>query len=84
MIGAGFGELDAEEAMAVSLGSDGALSAVWGRAVNDVRFRGWVRALGVVVVRPSELLGLPSELLGDGGTKMPGAGEDDSEPALKG
>lgn len=34
-----------------------------------------------VEVRPSELLGRPNELLGDAG---PGAGDDDSEPALKG
>lgn len=84
VIGAGLGELDADEAMAVSFGRDGARRAVWGSAVNDVLFRGCVKALGVVEVRPRELLGLPRELVGDGGTNDPGAGEDESEPALKG
>jgi hypothetical protein len=81
-MGAGFGELEAEDAMAVSLGSDGVLSACWGSAVNEVRLRGWVSALGVAV-RPKELPGRPNELPGDG-SAGPGAGDDDSEPALKG
>jgi hypothetical protein len=77
------GELDVEEAIAVSFGSDGALRAAWGRAFRDVLFRGWLRALGPTP-RPKELLGLPSELDGEGSTPGPGAGEEDNEPALKG
>ena len=82
-MGAGLGELDAEEAITGSLGSEGVLRAVCGSAVNDVRFRGWFKALGGTFL-PKELLGRPSELPGDGGTPGPGAGEEDSEPALKG
>jgi hypothetical protein len=82
-IGAGFGELEVDEAMAVSFGSDGCLKAVCGRALSDVRLRGWVSELGVAV-RPSELLGLPSEPLGEAGIVGPGAGDDDNDPALKG
>lgn len=82
-MGAGFGELDVEDAMAVSFGSDGALSAACGRAFNDVRLRGCVKGLGAGV-RPKELLGLPAELPGEGGMPEMGAGEDDNEPALKG
>jgi hypothetical protein len=80
VMGAGFGELEALEVMAVSLGKDGALSAAWGSAVNEVRLRGCVRGFG----RPRELLGLPTELPGEGGTAGPGAGDEESEPALKG
>lgn len=83
------GELEADEAKAVSFGSDGVLSAVWGRAVRDVRLRAWVSELGVVV-RPNELLGRPNELLGRP-NELPGewiagprAGDDDSDPALNG
>lgn len=83
-MGAGLGELDAEDAMAVSFGSDGCLRAVCGRAVKEVRLRGWFNGLGADA-RASELLGLlPAELPGDGGTYEGGAGEDDNEPALKG
>jgi hypothetical protein len=88
-MGAGLGELEADEGMAVSFGSDGVLSAVWGRAVKDVRLRGWVSELGVAV-RPNELLGRPNELLGRP-TELPGewrpgpgAGDDDNDPALNG
>lgn len=81
MIGAGLGELDVDEANALSFGSDGARSAVWGRAVSEVRFLGWFRAL---VGRLNELLGLPDELLGEGRATPPRAGDDDNEPALKG
>lgn len=35
-------------------------------------------------VLPSELPGLPNELLGEPGIPLPGAGEDESEPALNG
>jgi hypothetical protein len=83
LIGAGFGELDADEAIAVSFGSDGVLSAAWGSALSDVRFLGWFSELGMTFL-PKELLGLPRELLGEAGTAGPGAGDDDSEPALKG
>jgi hypothetical protein len=90
LIGAGFGELDADEAMAASFGSDGVLSAAWGSALSDVRFLGWFSELGTIFLPkelpglPKELLGLPVELLGDAGTAGPGAGDDDSEPALNG
>lgn len=76
MIGAGFGELEAEDAIAVSLGNDGVLSAVCGNAVRDVLFR--VCAEGGIFVA------LATELMGDGGTGVPMAGDEDSEPALKG
>ena len=65
-MGAGFGELDAEEVMTVSLGNEGARRAVCGSALSDVRLRGVVSGFGVAV-RPSELPGLPNELVGDGG-----------------
>jgi hypothetical protein len=82
-MGAGFGELDAEEVMTVSLGNEGARRAVCGSALSDVRLRGVVSGFGVAV-RPSELPGLPNELVGDGGTALPRAGDDESDPALNG
>ena len=82
-MGAGFGELDADEVMAVSLGNEGARRAACGRAFREVRLRGWLSGLGVTF-RPSELPGLPSELVGEPGIAFPSAGEDDNEPALNG
>lgn len=64
--------------MAVSFDSDGCLSAVWGSAVSDVLLRGCVNGFNVEDGRPTEL---PGE---EGIWAGPNAGEEDSEPALKG
>ena len=45
--------------------------------------RGWWSGLGVTF-RLRELPGLPNELVGEAGSAFPGAGEDESEPALNG
>lgn len=74
-IGAGFGELDAEEPTAVSATAPGLRKAIWGSVDKDDFLA--CASNGLPALRPTELLG---EL----DRKLPAAGDDDKEPALKG
>lgn len=75
-MGAGLGELEADDAMAVSLGSWGPRRACWGRVVRELRLRCCSRALS--------WFARPTLLLGEGGTWRFVPGDEAREPALNG
>jgi hypothetical protein len=74
-MGAGLGELDAEEPTAVSATAPGLRKAIWGSVDSDDFLACASSGLPAL---------LPMELLGELERKLPAAGDDDKEPALKG
>ena len=74
-MGAGLGELDAEEPTAVSATAPGLRKAICGSVDNDDFLACASSGLPAL---------LPTELLGELERKLPAAGDEDKEPALNG